>query len=184
MTGPGCGQDIGYAQDLAVRWLARREYSRAELTQRLLRRGIAADEVERALDDLAAAGYLSDARYAHAVVAQRVGRFGKRAIVHALKERGIAAADVAGRARAAGGNGRVGGRAGVVAATLRRTRPPTIARRRARSVFCKRAATVCPRRCAYCARREAAATTTCKADAAQTASGWLRGRRSRYNPSF
>lgn len=79
---------------LAVRWLARREYSRSELTQRFLRRGIPADEIERVLDDLAAAGYLSDARCAQAVVAQRIGRFGKRAIVHALKERGIAAAEV------------------------------------------------------------------------------------------
>lgn len=79
---------------LAVRWLARREYSRAELGERLRRRGIAAEDVERALDELAAAGYLSDARYAQAVVAQRAGRYGKRAIVHALKERGIAAADV------------------------------------------------------------------------------------------
>lgn len=78
---------------LVVRWLARREYSRTELTQRLRVRGIAAEEIERVLDDLAAAGYLSDARYAQAVVAQRIGRFGKRAIVYALKERGIAAAD-------------------------------------------------------------------------------------------
>jgi regulatory protein len=78
---------------LAVRWLARREYSRAELTQRLLRRGIPADDIERALDELAAAGYLSDSRYAQSVVAHRIGRFGKRAIVHALKERGIGAAD-------------------------------------------------------------------------------------------
>ena len=78
---------------LAVRWLARREYSRSELTQRLRQRGIAAEEIERVLDELAAAGYLSDARYAQAVVAQRAGRFGKRAIVYALKERGIGAAD-------------------------------------------------------------------------------------------
>lgn len=79
---------------LAVRWLARREYSRAELAERLRRRGVAAEDVERALDELAAAGYLSDTRYAHAVVAQRAGRYGRRAIVHALKERGIGAADV------------------------------------------------------------------------------------------
>ncbi len=76
---------------LAVRMLARREYSRAELTQRLVRKGIARDDVERALDELAASGYLSDARYAQAVVAQRSGRFGKRAIAYALREKGIAA---------------------------------------------------------------------------------------------
>lgn len=81
---------------MAVRWLARREYSRAELSQRMRQRGIAAEDIERALDELAAAGYLSDARYAHAVVAQRAGRYGKRAIIHALKERGIGADDAAG----------------------------------------------------------------------------------------
>lgn len=81
------------AKALAIRWLARRDLSRVELSQRLRRRGIEEPEVERALDDLAALGYLSDARYASAVVAQRKGRFGKRAIVHALAERGIGADD-------------------------------------------------------------------------------------------
>jgi regulatory protein len=81
------------AKALAIRWLARRDLSRAELAQRLRRRGVEQDEVERALADLTALGYLSDARYATAVVAQRKGRYGKRAIVHALRERGIAAQD-------------------------------------------------------------------------------------------
>ncbi len=80
---------------LAVRWLARRDYSRAELSQRLRQHGFAEEEVERALDGLTAAGYLSDARYAQSVVAQRAGRYGKRAIAHALRERGIAPADAA-----------------------------------------------------------------------------------------
>lgn len=81
---------------MAVRWLARREYSRAELSQRLRQKGVEPADIERALDELAAAGYLSDARYAQAVVAQRVGRYGRRAIIHALKERGIGAEDAAG----------------------------------------------------------------------------------------
>ncbi|MFO1324971.1 MAG: regulatory protein RecX [Burkholderiales bacterium] len=80
---------------LAVRWLARRDYSRAELTQRLRQRGVADVDIERALDELAAAGYLSDARYAQTVVAQRAGRYGKRAIAHTLRERGIPAAEAA-----------------------------------------------------------------------------------------
>lgn len=78
-----------------MRWLARRDYSRAELAQRLRQRGIGDEDIERALADLAAAGYLSDERYANALVAQRKGRFGKRAIVHSLKERGIAAPEAA-----------------------------------------------------------------------------------------
>jgi regulatory protein len=73
--------------------LARRDYSRAEIAQRLARRGVPHDDIERALDDLEAAGYLCDARYAQAVVAQRTGRYGKRAIAHVLRERGIAAPD-------------------------------------------------------------------------------------------
>lgn len=77
-----------------MRWLARRDYSRAELASRLNRRGIDPIAIERALDDLVAAGYLSDARYAQAVVSQRAGRFGRRAIVHALKERGVPKTEV------------------------------------------------------------------------------------------
>lgn len=74
---------------VAVRYLARRDYSRAELTQRLMRRGIDPDAIEQALDALVAAGLLSDTRYAAAVVAQRAGRYGKRAIAYALREKGI-----------------------------------------------------------------------------------------------
>lgn len=59
------------------------------------RRGVDADVVDATLTALAEAGYLSDARYAQSVVAQRAGRYGRRAIAHALKERGIAAADAA-----------------------------------------------------------------------------------------
>jgi regulatory protein len=83
------------AKALAIGWLARRDLSRAELSQRLRRRGIEPTEIERVLDDLVLLGYLSDARYAIAVVAQRKGRYGKRAIAHALSERGIAPDDAA-----------------------------------------------------------------------------------------
>lgn len=54
---------------------------------------MAAEEADATLDALAEAGYLSDARYAQSMVAQRTGRYGKRAIAHALRERGINAAD-------------------------------------------------------------------------------------------
>ena len=69
--------------------LARREYGRAELRARLLMRGIAEADADTALDDLARRGLLSDARYAEAVVAQKAGRYGRRAIAHALKEKGV-----------------------------------------------------------------------------------------------
>lgn len=73
----------------AIRMLARREYARAEIEQRLLARGADAPEVTRTLDDLERLGYLSDARFAHMLVAQKSGRFGKRAIEHAIRERRV-----------------------------------------------------------------------------------------------
>ena len=73
----------------AVRMLARREYGRAELRARLLMRGVAEADADAALDELARRGLLSDARYAEAIVAQKAGRYGRRAIAHALKEKGV-----------------------------------------------------------------------------------------------
>src|SRR5438067_1562494 len=79
----------------AIRLLARREYARAELHARLIARGAAREEVERVLDDLERSGYLSDARFAHAIVAQKTGRYGKRAIAHALRQKQVAPAAAA-----------------------------------------------------------------------------------------
>ncbi|MCL2296875.1 MAG: recombination regulator RecX [Proteobacteria bacterium] len=72
-----------------IRMLARREYGRAELVQRLSQRGVAADEIESVLDEMTALGFLSDARYAESLVRQKQGRYAKRAIAHTLKERGL-----------------------------------------------------------------------------------------------
>jgi len=73
-----------------VRLLARREYGRAELAARLRARGVEAEVIERTLDELTAQGYLSDARFAEALVAGRSGRFSRRAIAHALAEKHVA----------------------------------------------------------------------------------------------
>jgi regulatory protein len=75
----------------AVALLARREYSRAELAARLAARGASRAEIEPVLDDLERAGHLSDARFAAAVVRQKSGGFAKRAIAHALREKGVTA---------------------------------------------------------------------------------------------
>jgi len=76
-----------------VALLARREYSRADLRARLAADGggnaADAEEVDRVLDELAALGYLSDARFATAVVRQKSGSFSKRAIGAVLKARGV-----------------------------------------------------------------------------------------------
>ncbi|CAG1008565.1 Regulatory protein RecX [Burkholderiales bacterium] len=74
---------------VAVRMLARRDYGRAELRERLIGRGVAEADADAALDELARRGLLSDLRYAEAVVAQKAGRYGRRAIAHALREKGV-----------------------------------------------------------------------------------------------
>ena len=73
----------------AVGYLARRDYARIELRDKLLATGATADEVDPVLDDLAAQGYLSDERYAHALVRQKTGGYSKRAIAQTLKAKGV-----------------------------------------------------------------------------------------------
>jgi regulatory protein len=74
----------------AVAYLARRDYARIELRDKLLATGATADEVDPVLDDLAAQGYLSDARFAQALVRQKTGAYSKRAIAQTLKAKGVA----------------------------------------------------------------------------------------------
>jgi regulatory protein len=74
----------------AVGYLARREYARAELRDKLLATGAAPDEVDPVLDELAAEGYLSDERFAQALVRQKHGGYSKRSIAGTLKAKGVA----------------------------------------------------------------------------------------------
>ena len=80
----------------AIGLLARREYARAELEQKLLAKGWDRAEVRAALDELTARDYLSDARYAHTVAAQRSGRYSRRRIADELKAKGVARGDIEG----------------------------------------------------------------------------------------
>lgn len=73
----------------AVGYLARREYARAELRERLLATGAKLVEVDAVLDEIAALGYLSDARFAKAVVRQKSGGYSQRAIAGTLKAKGV-----------------------------------------------------------------------------------------------
>ena len=75
----------------AIAHLARREYSRAELAQRLVAAGAARADVDQTLAELAAEGYLSDERYAHALVRQKSAMMSRRALAEALKAKGVAA---------------------------------------------------------------------------------------------
>lgn len=52
--------------------------------------GASRDAVDEVLEELARLGYLSDARYANAVVRQKSGAYSKRAIAGTLKAMGVA----------------------------------------------------------------------------------------------
>ena len=76
----------------ALRALARREYSRAELARKLSRRGAdapAAGELDALLDEFEGSGWLSDARFAAGAARHRGGRYSQRYIVADLKSRGV-----------------------------------------------------------------------------------------------
>ena len=86
----------------ALKYLARREYSRAELRGKLLPHVHADADIEQAvpastdasldelLDDLTERGWLSDQRAVSQLLHARRGRFGLQRITHELRQRGIA----------------------------------------------------------------------------------------------
>jgi regulatory protein len=74
----------------ALRLLGRREFSRQELGKRLRADSETPAELEALLDDLTERGWLSDARYADALVRKRSGQFARRAIAQELKQAGVA----------------------------------------------------------------------------------------------
>jgi len=80
----------------ALRYLAQREHSRAELARKLARTvedtddSSAATQIETALDQLAAAGLLSDVRTAESVLSSQGKRFGSRRLKQVLQGKGLA----------------------------------------------------------------------------------------------
>ena len=74
----------------ALRYLSAREHSRSELARKLARYAAESDDVEALLDELQAAKYLSEERYAESVVNRRSARFGNDRILRELQQQGIA----------------------------------------------------------------------------------------------
>lgn len=89
----------------ALRALARREYSRADLARKLgggnggggrdndsggsSNGSASATEIETLLDEFEASGWLSDARFAGGAARQRQGRYSQRYILEELKAKGV-----------------------------------------------------------------------------------------------
>ena len=74
----------------AMRYLARREHSRAELHGKLLPYVQDGDDLGAVLDELEKKNWLSDVRAATLLVDSKRGRFGTQRIAHELRQKGIA----------------------------------------------------------------------------------------------
>lgn len=73
----------------AMKYLVRREYSRAELHAKLLPQAAPTDDVEEILNELTTQGWLSDFRAAEQIVRLRRNRFGIQRIAYELRQKGI-----------------------------------------------------------------------------------------------
>ena len=73
----------------ALRLLARREHSRAELRRKLLVEDVTAQALDAVLDDLESRQLLSDSRYAEVVAHSKGARYGAAAVARTLAQQGI-----------------------------------------------------------------------------------------------
>lgn len=84
------GDESISAYDKALALLARREHSARELKSKLARKGLDANESAKALADLRAKDYQSDARFGEMLIRTRIaGGYGPRWILADLRQHGI-----------------------------------------------------------------------------------------------
>lgn len=76
-------------RERALRLLARREHSRAELARKLKAHSLPADDLDALLDDLSRRKLLSDERYAESRAHRLSRKFGAARIAHELRAMGI-----------------------------------------------------------------------------------------------
>jgi len=74
----------------ALEYLGKREYSYAELGQKLKTYADEGDDIPALLEDFKARGWLSDARFTEQIVHARQTKFGSAKIAHELREKGVA----------------------------------------------------------------------------------------------
>ena len=73
----------------ALGLLARREHTRTELQRKLGSHAEDPQELEDILDDLSRRGWLSDVRFAKALVQSKQAKFGGTRLAYELRERGV-----------------------------------------------------------------------------------------------
>jgi len=74
----------------ALDYLGKREYSYAELWQKLKPFAEEHDDIPALLEDFKNRGWLSDARFTEQVIHARRAKFGSARIAHELREKGVA----------------------------------------------------------------------------------------------
>ncbi|MES2955490.1 MAG: recombination regulator RecX [Pseudomonadota bacterium] len=79
----------------ALRYLAAREHSRAELERKLAVHAESPEQLAQVLDELQAKDFISEARVVESVINRRAGRFGAARIRHELQGKGLAPEAVA-----------------------------------------------------------------------------------------
>ena len=89
----------------AMRFLARREHSRAELKRKLAPSVGEGDDLEILLDDLSKRGWLSDARFAEQSIRSKARRFGPLKLANELRAKGVGDEAIAAGFVAAGADG-------------------------------------------------------------------------------
>ncbi len=89
----------------ALRLLARREHSRAELARKLATHAEEGDDIDALLDELTRRGWLSDARFAEQSIRSKARRFGPLKLAQQLRSRGVDEDTIAAGFRAAAADG-------------------------------------------------------------------------------
>ncbi len=89
---PGLGLSL---KGRALRYLAAREHSRAELERKLAAHAESPEQLVQVLDELQAKDFISEARVVESVINRRAGRFGAARIRHELQGKGLAPEAVA-----------------------------------------------------------------------------------------
>ena len=88
-----------------MRYLARREHSREELKRKLASHVEEGEDIDAILDELAAKGWLSDARFAEQAIRSKSRRYGPVKLAHVLRSKGLDDEAIAAGFRAAGHEG-------------------------------------------------------------------------------
>lgn len=81
--------ESGDLRERALRLLARREHSRAELVRKLAHAGFAQHDIDPLLDEFEEKNWLSDRRFAESYVADHRARAGSVKLAYDLRQRGV-----------------------------------------------------------------------------------------------